>query len=291
MAVFRVEKSKNYTVMSNYHLKDKGLSLKSKGLLSMILSLPDDWNYTTRGLAAISKDGVDSIGAALKELEKAGYLVRNRLRDGKGRITDTEYVIYEYPQTEPDTPLPDTDSPYTEKPYMDNPDMGRPDMAEPDTVLPAQLNTNQLSPKELSPNVSNIYQSIPQPQSDAIDRINAYGEIIKENISYDYLCKQDKIRAYEIHELFEIMLETVCSTRDTIRVGREDMPAEVVKSRLLKLDYSHIEYVMESMDKTTTDVRDIRSYLLTALYRSPTTITNKYKAEANHDMYGTKPPE
>ena len=95
-----------------------------------------------------------------------------------------------------------------------------------------------------------------------MDRINAYSEIIKENISYDFLCRQDKIRAFEIHELFEIMLEAVCSTRATIRVGREDMPAEVVKSRLLKLDYSHIEYVMESMDKTTTDVRDIRSYLL-----------------------------
>jgi len=122
-----------------------------------------------------------------------------------------------------------------------------------------------------------------------IDTINAYSEIIKENISYDYLCKQDKIRAYEIHELFEIMLETVCSTRATIRVGREDMPAEIVKSRLLKLDYSHIEYVIDSMDKTTTDVRDMRSYLLTALYRAPTTIANKHKAEANHDLYAAQP--
>ena len=141
------------------------------------------------------------------------------------------------------------------------------------------------------------YQSIYQRKRsekekpiDRIDTISAYSEIIKENISYDYLCKQDNIHAYEIHELFEIMLETVCSTRETIRVGREDMPAEIVKSRLLKLDYSHIEYVMDSMDKTTTDVRDIRSYLLTALYRSPTTITNKYKAEVNHDLHTAQPP-
>lgn len=74
MAVFRVEKNRNYTVMSNVHLKDKGISLKAKGLLSVILSLPEDWNYTTRGLAAICKEGVDSIGAALRELESAGYL-------------------------------------------------------------------------------------------------------------------------------------------------------------------------------------------------------------------------
>ena len=85
MAVFRIEKTRDYTVMSNHHLRDTGLSLKSKGLLSMMLSLPEDWNYTTRGLAKICKEGTDSIGSALKELERAGYIVRNRLRDSKAR--------------------------------------------------------------------------------------------------------------------------------------------------------------------------------------------------------------
>ena len=100
MAVFRIEKTKDYTVMSNHHLRNQALSLKSKGLLSLMLSLPEDWNYTTRGLAAICKEGTDSIGSALKELEKAGYIVRNRLRDKKGKITDVEYVIYETPQSQ-----------------------------------------------------------------------------------------------------------------------------------------------------------------------------------------------
>lgn len=105
MAVFRIEKSRDYTVMSNHHLRDTGLSLKSKGLLSMMLSLPEDWNYTTRGLAKICKEGTDSIGSALKELERAGYIVRNRLRDSKGKIVDVEYVIYEKPHPpEPDRP-------------------------------------------------------------------------------------------------------------------------------------------------------------------------------------------
>ena len=94
MAVFRIEKTRDYTVMSNHHLRNAGLSLKSKGLLSMMLSLPEDWNYTTRGLAKICKEGTDSIGSALKELERAGYIVRNRLRDSKGKIVDVEYVIY-----------------------------------------------------------------------------------------------------------------------------------------------------------------------------------------------------
>ena len=84
MAVFRIEKTRDYTVMSNHHLKDRTLTLKSKGLLSMMLSLPDEWNYTTRGLAAICREGVDSIGAALKELENHGYIRRTQLRDEKG---------------------------------------------------------------------------------------------------------------------------------------------------------------------------------------------------------------
>ena len=98
MAVFRIERTRDYTVMSNHHLRDKALSLKSKGLLSMMLSLPEDWNYTTRGLAKICKEGVDAIGGALRELESAGYIVRHQLRDRQGRISDTEYVIYEQPQ-------------------------------------------------------------------------------------------------------------------------------------------------------------------------------------------------
>ena len=98
MAVFRIERTRDYTVMSNHHLRNANLSLKAKGLLSMMLSLPEDWNYTTRGLAKICKEGVDAIGAALRELEAAGYIVRHKLRDRQGRISDTEYVIYEQPQ-------------------------------------------------------------------------------------------------------------------------------------------------------------------------------------------------
>ena len=160
MAIFRVAKTRDYTVMSNYHLRDKNLTLKAKGLLS----LPEDWNYTTRGLAAICKEGVDSIGAALRELESAGYLSRHRLRDKSGRISDTEYVVYESPckETEADSPDkvsqgtdgPDTDSPCTENPYMVSPDTATPRTDAPDTENPAQLNTQ----------VSNTYESNTQNQ-------------------------------------------------------------------------------------------------------------------------------
>ena len=117
MAVFRVERTRDYTVMCNHHLKDSNLSLKAKGLLSMMLSLPDEWNYTTRGLATICKEGVDAIGKTLKELELAGYIIRRQLRGKDGRISDTEYTIFEKPRkpSPPDTTLPDTENPYLDK--------------------------------------------------------------------------------------------------------------------------------------------------------------------------------
>lgn len=117
MAVFRVERTRDYTVMCNHHLKDSNLSLKAKGLLSMMLSLPDEWNYTTRGLATICKEGVDAIGKTLKELELAGYIIRRQLRGKDGRISDTEYTIFEKPRkpSPPDTTLPDTENPYLDR--------------------------------------------------------------------------------------------------------------------------------------------------------------------------------
>ena len=97
MAVFRVERNQNYTVMSNYHLRDKNLSLKAKGLLSQILSLPENWDYTLTGLAKINAEGKDAIRAAIVELERAGYVCRRQTTDKNGKFSANEYIIREYP--------------------------------------------------------------------------------------------------------------------------------------------------------------------------------------------------
>ena len=298
MAVFRIEKTRDYTVMSNHHLKDRTLTLKSKGLLSMMLSLPDEWNYTTRGLAAICREGVDSIGAALKELENHGYIRRTQLRDEKGKITDTEYVIYEMPQCEPSS-SPGTPLPGTAKPYTENPDMGIPDTAEPCTENPAQLNTkgssNQISNTDSSSTEgSNPIQSSPQTPAggnragrDWMRERENYRELILENIEYDYLCRDDRLDRDMLNELVELMVDTVCSRRETIRIAGDDYPAEVVKSRFLKLNSSHIEYVLDRMRENTTYVRNIKKYLLAALYNAPATIDSYYASLVNHDLYGS----
>jgi hypothetical protein len=271
MAIFRVEKTRDYIVMAKYHLKDRSLSLKSKGLLTTMLSLPEQWNYTTRGLAAICKEGVESIGTALKELENAGYIVRNRLRDKKGRITDTEYVIYEQPQKPPDTPKPDADRPYPGNPYMD----------EPYTENRAQLNNN----KSNNSNKLNINRSIApaEKEMNRIDEIARYKELIKDNIEYDTLI--DEYGAERMDEIVELILETVCTNRKTIRIAGEDLPSAVVKSRFLKLDCFHIEYCFDCLDKNTTKVYNIKNYLLTALYNAATTKNSYYRNEVNHDLH------
>ena len=154
MAVFRIEITRDYTVISNHHLRNAELSLKSKGLLSMMLSLPEDWNYTTRGLAKICKEGTDSISSALKELERAGYIVRNRLRDSKGKIVDVEYVIYE-------TPHP----PDTGQPCEDELDAACLDTENPDMDNPCMENRLQLNKEKRNPEKSTDLSSTEEPKS------------------------------------------------------------------------------------------------------------------------------
>ena len=293
MAVFRVERNKGYTVMSNHHLRNAGLSLKSKGLLSMMLSLPEDWNYTTRGLAKICKEGTDSIGSALKELERAGYIVRNRLRDSKGKIVDVEYVIYETPHP-PDTGQPCEDEPDTACPDTENPDMDNPCLENR-----PQLNKEKRSPEEQntdSPSTegSNPIQSSPQTPAGAnrtgrdwMRERESYRELILENIEYDILVQNEHMDRDRLNELVELMVDTVCSRRETIRIAGDDYPAEVVKSRFLKLNSSHIEYVLDRMRENTTYVRNIKKYLLAALYNAPATIDSYYTSLVSHDLYGS----
>ena len=286
MAVCRVKKNKNYTTMSNYHLRDPNLSNKARGLLSTMLSLPDNWDYTTRGLAKICKDGVDGITAQLKELEQYGYLIRHRIRDTGGRIVDMEYIIYERPHTA---------SPDTEKPYM-----VKPDMALPRPETPAQINIDKRSTDESNTDLSNIHSilsdearpsvlaALETKRKEAKYRdMDRYREIIKENISYDYLLSDLPYDHDRLEEILELLVETVCSTKKYIRVAGSDYPAEVVRSRLLKLDMEHIKFVFDCLKENTTKIRNIKQYLLTTLYNAPTTIGSYYSALVQHDMYGS----
>ena len=272
----RNNRTRDFTVMGNIHLRDKNLSLKAVGLLSKMLSFNDSWQFSTRGLAAICKEGPDAILSTLKELEDNGYIVRHRARDDKGRLVTTEFDIYESPQA---------GSPHGENPHRENPDVANPDVENPHGDYPAQLNTDQVITQERNI-LSKNNQSINLDGMDRMDERNRYEEIIRQNLDYDILCQDSKFDKDRFQEMIDIMLDAVCSTAPTIRINGEDMPQQVVKSRFLKLNSSHIEYVFEVMNKNPSDIRNIKAYLLTALYNASLTIDNYYSALVNHDFYG-----
>ena len=294
MAVFRVEKTKDFTVMCNHHLRNVRLSLKAKGLLSLMLSLPKDWDYTTKGLACICKDGVDSIGSTLKELEQNGYLTRQRIRFENGRLGDIEYTIHEKPvnrETEGNLPewdnsgqgKPGREKPEWENPEQVNPEQAKPIQAEPEQGKPAQLNTDQLNTDRLNTHQS-IYPAGSRDGMDQMELAEAYREIICENVEYSILV--ERYGEQRMDETVELMLEIILSKRSYIRIAGDDFPREVVRSRFLKINSSHLEYVFGCIDRNTTKVGNIKAYLLAALYNAPATMDSYYRAEVNHDLYG-----
>ena len=424
--VIRVVKNCNYTTLSNYHFKDKRLSWKAKGLLSTMLSLPDNWNYTIEGLAGLSDDGVKATNSGLAELEKCGYLIRKQLRDDTGRFVMMEYTIYEKSIEEPPEDNPpaaeiteplhvqeqkpplrqngqteenrafsplrqngQTEENRAFSPLCQNRQTGKRQTEKVGLLL----NTNILNTKELStyPSLSNpnpldqtgadedgmrhrqlrerllkkqLYdicraeiieavfveickreegiveimsaeavekvclaaeaQQGREPGGKLSDLINSYidniivgiraaprsevsgaresgasaGKMderesyrknIKKNIEYDCLIGNQKYgRKEKIDELIELMLDILCSGRRTICIAGGDYPAESVKARFLMLRSDHVEYVLSSMEKTTTQIRNIKKYLLAALYNAPMTIENYYSALVNYDIYVPK---
>ena len=285
MAVFRIDKTRDYTVMSNHHLRNTELSLKAKGLLSLMLSLPENWDYTTKGLAAICKDGIDSISSCIRELEKHGYIIRERMRNEKGQLTTIEYTILEQPKS---APLE------REKPIRENPVLDIPAQAEPIQENTAQLNTNKSNKKELNTDISNTYpiksyQKEPEPAKEKSDRIGydeveTYRQIIKENIDYDVLSVNLNRDAAMLDEIVDLMTEMVCTQKSSLVIAGDTYPAAIVKSKLLKLTSEHIEYVIDCMRENTSDIRNIKKYLLAALFNAPSTIDSYYTTKVHHDM-------
>ena len=286
MSVFRVEKNKGYTVMSNHHLRNHTLSLKAKGLLSQMLSLPEDWDYTLKGLAQINRESIDAIREAVRELEQAGYITHSRERDARGCLRGTIYTIYEQPQTQPDP----------EKPAQAAPALAQPTLEKPTLENPTQLNTKRTKKRKRQNTDRSITDSIPFPSGfpdapaqkrmETKGTFESYRELILENIDYDILAGDPHVDREQLDEIVDLVQETVCSTRSRIRVAGNDYPAEIVRSKLLKLNSEHIRFVMDCLKQNTTRIRNIRQYLLAMLFNAPSTMNSYYAALVAHDMAG-----
>ena len=297
MAVFRVEKNSGYTVMSNHHLRNRALSLKAKGLLSQMLSLPEDWDYTLQGLARINRESIDAIRQAIRELEQAGYIQRSRERDEKGRLRGADYVIFELPQPVPASLSPTLENPTLENPTQENPTLENPMQLNKDiqkTDLPKKEKSNtDLSSNHsipiLSPNPSPCREAAAPPErkgteAAAQSAVDIYREIIKDNIDYHILKQDMKFDSDRLDEIVDLMLETVCTARKRVRIAGDDYPAELVKSKFMKLDGEHIRFVLDCMRENTTKIRNIKQYLKAALFNAPSTIGNYYTSLVAHDM-------
>lgn len=315
MSKFRINKNDNFTILNNTIFKDRCLSFKAKGILCLMMSLPEDWNYTLKGLAALSKDNIDSVRQGVNELKKAGYIVQHQVKDENGRWAESVYDVYEEPQqaqenagTEEEnlqknkdirqdlteyrssqnrndlTDLPSLDFPITEKPITEN---------------PTQLNTKELNNKYIN-NIS--YQSIyhldnnipltskgkPMDKMDmTLEKRQTYKDLIHENIDYKYMSEtMNRIETEQVDGIVELMLDVICSEAKIMRVGGNDISTELVRSRFLKLTSEHIDYVLQSLRSNTTKVRNIRAYMITSLYNAYVTMDAYYTAEVAHDMNG-----
>lgn len=308
--VFRVEKNKNYTTISNHHLQDRNLSLKAKGLLTLILSLPPDWDMTLKGLVSLSGDGVDSVRSGIQELEKAGYLRRSRSRNNLGQLLCTEYTIYEHAVTEnvaSETEIDDNlNIIYSEESHIGKSDVdknshiGKSDVDKntPEKIENSQIgfsnigkpyigksNTIKYLNNKDTYNINNYpYQSTyssklcREPKENSIDEMEkaqtlyeerkAYEEIIKQNIAYDLLSEQKEISRDFLDLCVQIMVDAVTSNKPYIKIKGQDLPKEAVKSVLLKLDDENISYVNMCLSESKTAIKNMQSYILTALYCS-----------------------
>lgn len=338
MEIVHVEKDGNFTWMKNIHLRDRFLSLKAKGLLSVMFSLPKDWDCTITGLAYISKEGVSAIRATIKELEDAGYITRERIRNEAGQLKDMKYTIHETPvNREPDEPVPadeptvldDASSemsqyepdlsappePASETPTSENPACAFPTQGSPAQEKPVEQNRTQLNTDRVNTHVSkrdqqntdlSIHPSgtvwqYPAPQREpwdcgpagvtvpAIDPDESYclsvaelEQRVRNQIEYD--CLVTESNRQELDEIVSIIVEVLAMHGEGFEVGGLVKPPDLVMKNFLALNSEHLEYVFACLDRTRSNVRNIRQYLRVALYNAPMTMYSSTAAEVRRDF-------
>lgn len=333
MEIVHVEKDGNFTWMKNIHLRDRFLSLKAKGLLSVMFSLPRDWDCTITGLAYISKEGISAIRATIKELEAAGYITRERIRNEAGQLKDMKYTIHETPvNREPKEPipadeptLPDSDSdnisqdqpdfsalpePASESPAFGFPTQASPAQDQPMEQNRTQLNTNRLNTHESKRDQQNTDLSIhpsgtawqfAAPQREPWDcgpagvtvpvidpgecnrlSITELEQRVRDQIEYDFLVTDSN--RHELDEIVSIIVEVLAMHGEGFEVGGLVKPPDLVMKNFLALNSEHLEYVFACLDRTRSNVRNIRQYLRVALYNAPMTMYNSTAAEVRRDF-------
>ena len=239
MSVFRVERTHDYTVMSNHHLKNRALSLKAKGLLSLMLSLPDDWDYTLQGLAHISLEKVDAIRKAITELENEGYITRTRERDEQGRLRGTEYIIREQP--------------ISEKPTLENPILGKPTLDKPTQAKPTLENPTQLKKKIYNKNKSSMYEEIPQSKEGTETELT---EILQNCELKSFESKTAQMLESAVRVLYY---------KQSIKLSGAVLPQSEIRNLLRRVNRDTLIDVVEVLRHNENEVQNPQGYLYSVI--------------------------
>ena len=301
MPVFRVDKSRDFTVVANCVFKDRSLSAKAKGILVEMLSLPESWDYTLKGLTTLFSDGIDSIRQGINELEKHGYIVRERKRDAKGRLGGMEYVIYETPHVVQedsqsvenliDSAYPESPEPTTEKPMQDSSAEEMPTVYKElnkynkNKSMTFEINKNSFLP-EVSEDLEECAPVENSGRKELSDTSRAREEI-KKQIEYDVMVQ--RCQPSQLDELVEIMLEVRMNLSPTTRFSRDEVyPTVYVQDRYSRLNAEHIEQVLDGIRENTSKVMHTKAYLMKCLFNAPDTLESKVIMDVNHDLFGER---
>ena len=247
MSVFRVERTHDYTVMSNHHLKNRALSLKAKGLLSLMLSLPDDWDYTLQGLAHISLEKVDAIRKAITELENEGYITRTRERDEQGRLRGTEYIIREQPISE---------KPTLEKPTLENPILGKPTLDKPTQAKPTLENPTQLNKKIYNKNKSSMYEEIPQSNQSKEGTETELTEILQKCELKSFESKTAQMLESAVRVLYY---------KQSIKLSGAVLPQTEIRNLLRRVNRDTLIDTVEVLRHNENEVQNPQGYLYSVI--------------------------
>ena len=318
MSKITVEKSKNFTQMSNFHFWEVELSMKATGLLSYMLFLPDTWEFTTEGLCMFFPEGRDCMNATLNELEKFGYLERFQRREKNGKLGKMEYVLYEAPNRKirqvpltdkqielftnmervldpvlpqesdpvteslsgdyPSADYPSTEKPLTDKPFTEKPYTDNPYTVKPNTAEPFTEKPTQLNTNTLNTKELNTYQSIDRPMEGLVDNI-------REQIEYDIISQEPGTKDL-LDDIVEILVElkSLCATNELVKIGRKNYQAELILHKLSRLRCSHVQYVMDCFRENPKKKSNIKAYLQQTLLNATDTMDSYYESRVRSDM-------
>lgn len=298
MAVLKNKTQGNYVNVSKDILKDKSLSLRDRGMLVTILSLPDNWNFTIAGLAKIIPDGKSCIRSSLECLKKAGYLTKVQDRSARGKFGENVIEVHEKPIE------PMSDFRITEKPTTDNPITGNPLTENRTQYINKELNTNQGNINQSIPHSCNDEQiegkkgystirempnhnpDVPASACDA-DEVSEYRALIAENIRLNDLyraaggmeCEEEMVR-----EIYDTICDVVCFPKEYYMIKGQAYPGKIVKSQFLKLKGVHIANLLGRLVNSSREIRNMESYLISTLYEESKSGMLKNQSDL-HDEY------